>query len=721
MRVGPWVHFIPRSNNNRFSADAQLSSPCLRTKTPARYYTTMEFMHKIFSPRSLVVIGVSERPDNLARFIIANLRAFGYKGDLYAVGRQPGKVYDIPIVASLDEIPDGLDLAVILTPAETVPALADRCGRKGIKQIVIESGGFSEFSERGRQLEEELKEIAKRWGIRFVGPNCISVVNLEAGLCLPFAPINPQSARRGSASVISQSGGISITYLDKLSASGVGVSTVISIGNKTDLDETDYLEYLLADPETKILCLYLESISDGRRLLELARSSQKPIIVHKANRSQASQSIAFSHTAALASDDRIVEGAFRQAGIVRAESFNEAVAQAQGLTLPPVRGDTLVIISRSGGHAVVAADAAERYGFRLAELPHDFTEKIRALSRADVIRPTNPIDLGTIFDFDLYAHIVEECLKILTPDAVVLINTYSALEAKRARTLAHRVQDIMKESHTPIALCVFAQGNEAQELQRELSIPVFTEIESAMCGLAASRSWHQRRQRPTAFPVPSGRAPLALSEEGILTADRALQLCQEYGISVAPWEAVETAEAAVRAAENLGYPVALKILSSEIAHKTDVGGVVLDLSSPESVRRSAQALFGRFSARLIVQRMIPEGLELIVGGKRDRTFGPVVMIGLGGIFTEILDDVAFRVAPLTPEDIEEMLTELRGQALFEGVRGRGPIDRAALVQTVLAISHLITEHKQIAEFEINPLLALPSGVWAVDARGVIGS
>ncbi len=680
-------------------------------------------MHKIFSPRSLVVIGVSERPDNLARFIIANLRAFGYEGELYAVGRQPGRVSDVPIVASLDEIPDGLDLAVILTPAETVPALADRCGRKGIKQIVIESGGFSEFSERGRQLEEELKEIAKRWGIRFVGPNCISVVNLDVGLCLPFAPINPQSARRGSASVISQSGGISITYLDKLSASGVGVSKVISIGNKTDLNETDYLEYLLEDPETKILCLYLESISDGRRLLELARSSQKPSIVHKANRGQASQQIAFSHTAALASDDRIVEGAFRQAGIVRAESFNEAVAQAQGLTLPPVRGDTLVIISRSGGHAVVAADAAERYGFRLMELPQDFAEKIRALSRADVIRPTNPIDLGTIFDFDLYAHIVEECLKILTPDAVVLINTYSALEAKRARTLAHRVQDIMKESHTPIALCVFAQGNEAQELQRELSIPVFTEIESAMCGLAASRSWHQRRQRPTVFPkrMPSARAPLAISEERILTADRALQLCQEYGISVAPWEAVETAEAAVRAAERLGYPVALKVLSSEIAHKTDVGGVVLSLSSPESVRRAAQALFGRFSARVLVQRMIPEGLELIAGGKRDRTFGPVVMVGLGGVFTETFDDVAFRVAPLTSEDVEEMLTELRGQALLGRVRGRGPIDRAALVQTVLALSRLITEHEQIAEFEINPLRALPSGVWAVDARGVIRS
>lgn len=686
--------------------------------------STQEFMQKIFAPRSIVVIGVSERPDNLARFIIANLRAFGYQGELYAVGRQPGRVYDISIATSLEEVPDGLDLAVILTPAETVPALVDTCGRKGIKQIVIESGGFSEFSERGRQLEEELKSIARRWGIRFVGPNCISVINLDVGLCLPFPPIAPQSTRRGSASVISQSGGISITYLDKLSASGVGVSKVVSIGNKADLNETDYAEYLIEDPATKILCLYLESLSDGRRLMELARSSPKPIIVHKANRGQASQGIALSHTAALASDDRIVTGALRQVGIFRAESFQEAVAMAQGLVLPSVRGDSMVIISRSGGHAVVAADTAERYGFRLMELPHDFAERVRSLFRADVIRPTNPIDLGTIFDFDLYAHIVEECLQALAPDAVVLINTYSLLEAKRARRLAHRVEEIMKDSGTPIALCVFAQGDEARELQRELAIPVFTEIESAMCALAASRQWYRWHTRRRTFPTvapPLARARFSVSGKQVLTADQALQLCQEYGIAVAPWHSVETPEAAVRAAAQLGYPVALKILSPEITHKTDVGGVVLNLSDADAVRSAAQSLLTRFPARLMVQRMIADGLELIVGGKRDSTFGPVVMVGLGGIFTEIFDDVAFRVAPLTSEDAEEMLAELRGRSLLERVRGREAIDRAALIRVILAISQMMIENEQLAEIEINPLVALPSGVWAVDARGMLDS
>ena len=293
-------------------------------------------MKRIFSPDSIVVIGVSERPDNLARNIIANLRTFRYQGDLYAVGLRKGEVFGIPIVDSLDMVPDNLDLAVILTPADTVPDLMDTCGRKGIQRLVIESAGFSEFSDEGRRLEERLLEIAHKWNIRFVGPNCISVINLETGVCLPFGLISPEIVRRGPVSIIAQSGGVSLTYLGLLSKTGVGVNKVVSIGNKTDLNETDYLEYLLDDEETEIVSLYLESISDGRRLMDLARSSSKPVIIHKANRGKASQGVAFSHTAALADDDRIVDAAFKQTGILRAGGFQDMAAIAQGLSLPPV-------------------------------------------------------------------------------------------------------------------------------------------------------------------------------------------------------------------------------------------------------------------------------------------------------------------------------------------------------------------------------------------------
>ena len=317
----------------------------------------------------------------------------------------------------------------------------------------------------------------------------------------------------------------------------MGVNKGISIGNKTDLDEADYLEYLLGDEGTGMVFLYLEFIGDGRRLLDLARSSTKPIIVHKANRVRASQSVAFSHTAALANDDRIV----RRPSVRRASSAGRAFGTSvaiQALALPPVRGEEIVVISRSGGHAVIAADAADRNGFRLASMPDSFVQTVRGLFRADVITPTNPLDLGAIFDFDLYARIVEGPCAALSPDAVLLINTYSPEEADGARRMAHRVEEMIRETDCPIAMCVYARGDERQALQAELRVPVFFEIEEGLRGLAASRTGsaglpftpHRSRPRVPRLPRPSPTAP------GCYMADRVLALCQAYGIPAAAWE-----------------------------------------------------------------------------------------------------------------------------------------------------------------------------------------
>lgn len=685
-------------------------------------------MHRIFYPQSIVVIGVSEKPDNLARTIILNLRTFGYSGALYAVGRERGEVYGVPIVPSLDEVPDGLDLAVILVPAPLVPGLMETCGRKGIRRMVIESGGFSEFSEEGHRLEEQLKEIARRWGIRFVGPNCISVVNLDAGVCLPFAHIGRETLRFGPVSVVAQSGGVSITYAEMFSTAGLGVNKVVSIGNKADLDEADYLAYLLEDPGTRIVCLYLESVDDGRGLMDLARRSAKPIIVHKANRGSASQSIARSHTAALANDDRIVSAAFRQAGILRADSFGDAVAMAQGLTLPPVRGNDLVVISRSGGHAVVAADYVDQFGFRLAPLPEEFVGAVRALFRADVIAPTNPLDLGVIFDFDLYARIVEHALRMIRPDAVLLINTYSRVEAEGAHRLAHQVDRIVRETGMPVALCMYGEGGVARELVGQVSIPVFLDMGQAVRALGASRDWHRRRARlAVTGSHPAGAAGRLSACADRSAPDGALALCREYGIPVAPWAVADDPDGAAEAADGLGYPVVLKALSAHVVHKSDVGGVALGLTDREAVRREAEAMRARVRARVpeatdlrfLVQRMIEGGVEVILGGKRDPSFGPVVMFGLGGVFVEVFGDVSFRVAPLSRADAEEMIEEIRGKALLAGARGRPPADREALIQAILAFSRLLVENPSLAEVEINPLLALPGGVVAVDARWVV--
>ena len=688
-------------------------------------------MDKIFYPDSVAVIGVSERPDNLAANIIANMLAFGYRGDIYAVGLREGSVHDIPILTSVESLPDGVDLAVVLTPATAVPDLLDGCGAKGIHRAVIESGGFAEFSQAGRELEDQVQAVAKQWGIRFVGPNCISVINMENGLCLPFVRLTHRSVKPGPVSVLAQSGGVSITYLILLSEAGLGVNKVVSMGNKADLDEVDYLTFLLDDPGTEIICLYLESIEEGRRLMELAASSSKPIIVHKANTAQASAEIAFSHTAALANDDRIVDAALQQANVARAASFDDAVTLAQGFALPPVEGNDIVVASRSGGHAVVAADAVATNGFHLVPIPDEFLVGVRSLGRADVIALTNPLDLGVIFDFDLYGRIVEECLQALDPDALLLVHTYSAgPEVEMSRHLVRKLQELGRERDKPVALCAFAHQEGIEPLQHETPHPVFTEIEGAVRALAASRDRHARQSRLLPLPPSPAHRPREIEEVlmrgGVLTTDLALGLCAAFDIPTAEWAVVEDVESAILAAGMIGYPVALKVLSPDIVHKSDVGGVALGVKGPEALREELAALMRRVTTRvpgarqseILVQRMLDGGREVILGGKRDPSFGPVVMFGLGGVYVEILQDVAFRLAPLTHDDGVEMISEVKGSHLLRGARGEPSADVEAVVDALLALSRLLVECPEVMEVDINPLLVFEEGVTAVDARVV---
>jgi acyl-CoA synthetase (NDP forming) len=686
-------------------------------------------LDKIFYPDSVVVIGASERPDNLAANIIGNLLEFDYGGGIYAVGLQRGEVHGIPILPSIESLPGDVDLAVLLTPAATVPDLLDACGKKGIRRAVIESGGFAEFSEVGRKLEEQVCAVARRWSIRFMGPNCISVINMENGLCLPFAPLlQRQAVKRGNVSVLAQSGGVSITYLLMLSEVGLGVNKIVSMGNKTDLDEVDYLTFLLDDPGTEIICIHLESIEEGRRLMELAVSSPKPIIVHKTNIGQASAQIAFSHTAALANDDRIVEAALRQAGVVRAASFDDAVALAQGFALPPVQGNDLVIVSRSGGHAVMAADAAEANSFHLAPISKDLLTSIRSLSRADVIALTNPLDLSTIFDFEIYGRIVEESMRVLDPDALLLVHAYHGAdsESKMSQRLARRLRELSHELDKPVAFCVFTQRERVKALRQEMNYPIFTEIEAAVRALAASRDRRARPSRLLPLPPSPAQRPHevdgVLARDGVLNTATALGLCGVYGIPTAEWAVVDGVEGALAVAGVLGYPLALKVLSDEIAHKSDVGGVALGISDQKTLRTEFAALLERVDARVdgvLVQRMLSGGREVILGGKRDESFGPVVMFGMGGVYVELFEDVVFRLAPLTRGDAAEMIAEVRGSRLLRGVRGEPPVDMEAIIEALLALSQLMIGCPEVAEVDVNPLLVFEQGAAAVDARVVV--
>jgi len=695
-------------------------------------------MEKIFYPESLVVIGVSPRPENMGKFIVANLLEFGYRGEIYALGRERGEVYGIPIHDSFAELPEGIDLAVFLVPAPLVPRLLEECGRRGIRWAVIESGGFSEFSEEGRRLEEELLQVARRWGIRFVGPNCISIINLENGLCLPFAPLSRSAARPGRVSVVAQSGGVSLTYANLLSVPGLGVDKVMSIGNKTDLDEIDYLEYLIEDEGTELIILYLESIDEGRRLMELARRSAKPILLHKAHRGAASAAIARSHTAALANDDRVVSAACAQSGMVRAPDFRTAINYAKALLLPPTRGDSLAIIARSGGHAVVAADGAEAAGFQLYRFSDDFLAEVQGLFRAKVIRPTNPLDLGDLFDFDLYAWITEECLRMDDVDAVLLVHTYGAkIEGAETRRLVAKVKELTQRYGKPVALTLFTERDEIVRLEQELDWPFFTGIEDALGALAAARDYWRRRERLGSAPLAAFADPkpdrrigeiLKRGDDSALPLDAALELVETAGIPVAPWAKATTPAEAIAHARRLGYPLALKLISPGGVHKSDLGGVTLGIEDEEELEQEHHAMLARVRAHLpeaeveglLLQRMADRGEELILGGRRERAFGPAVMLGLGGIYAELLERTVVRVAPLTENDAEEMITELGLEPLLEGFRGRPSLDRETLVDSILKVSHLLLTQPRIVELDINPLLLSPEGVLALDARVLLG-
>src|SRR5512133_3273280 len=331
-------------------------------------------MDKIFYPESVVIVGVSERPDNLGRNIAENFMRFKYQGRIYLVGRQPGELQGLPIVDSLEKLPDGIDLAIILTPAATTPGLLEQCGRKKILRVVIETAGFSECSEDGKVLEQKLAQIAQAYGIRVVGPNCIGVVNTASGMCSIFVRVDQSEIVAGKTSFMSQSGGVVLTMWDMLSAAGIGVGKEVSVGNKLDIKESDYLNYFLQDPDTDICLMYLESIDDGRGLVELAARGEKPIIVYKSNTGQASHRAAQSHTAALANDEAVVNAAFKQFGIQRAHSFRDLVLYTKGFAMPPVRGNKLCVFTRSGGHAIISADSATKFGFELPAFPQSLID-----------------------------------------------------------------------------------------------------------------------------------------------------------------------------------------------------------------------------------------------------------------------------------------------------------------------------------------------------------
>ncbi|MDX9788009.1 MAG: acetate--CoA ligase family protein [Desulfobacterales bacterium] len=694
-------------------------------------------MKGFFYPKSIVVVGVSDKPDNLGRNIVQNLIDIGFKGMVYAVGPSGGMIRETPIHKSPKEIGSNLDLAVIITPASVVPTAVRECGEAGIQRIIIESGGFTEFAGDRKTLENELVSLARQFDIRFIGPNCIGIVNTETSLATSFLPRKIPSAT-GNVSIISQSGGIADTYIEYFSHYDIYTNKVISIGNQLNVNQSDLLEYLVKeDNGTEIICLYLEGIKEGRRLMEIAAQSEKPILAYKAGINAAGFASASSHTAVLSTDDKVVSAAFKQAGILRVQTTGEMVNLVKIFGLPLMRGRNLAIVSRSGGFAVIAADTAESSGFELPPFPAEAISSVREHVRGGVISLRNPLDLGDLFDLSVYASTVQRVLSNDNFHGMLLAYTYDDEIGDDSRRLLRIVKDLSEKYGKPIALCLMIDEQEASYIKRNLGFPFFDTPEEGVQALRASYQRHlfQERNRRT-MPkvrtvVPKEAANIirrATNENRNPSQAECFDILKRYQIPAPEYRTVHTAQAAAEAAFQIGLPVALKIDVPSVVHKSDVGGVELNLTTPDDVGEAFTRMQQRLGNSLpghepfvaiVMGQAESNGQEVILGVKQDRSFGPTMLFGMGGIFAELMEDISIRIAPINRNDAIEMIKEIKGYGILSGVRGRKPKDVDSLADILLKLSVLAQDFKEIKEIDMNPVMVHETGCLALDVRFIL--
>ncbi len=681
-------------------------------------------MEGFFNPNSVAVIGVSNSPVNLGRAIVFNLMEFQYQGCIYLVGPKEGAFLGHKIYPSVLDIPEAVDLAAVLVPAASVPEVLRQCGEKGIRRVVVESAGFAELGRDRIPLQERMRDILDRYGMRMIGPNCLGVMNRKNGLALPFMPLKAE-APLGRTAIVAQSGGVAAMMFNAFTAEHMGFGKFASIGNKLDVNEVDLLEHLSGDEDTDIVFCYLEGLSDARRLMEVAGRSAKPVIVHKSNRGKAVAAIARSHSASLSSDDAAADAAFRQCGVIRAFELNDAIGKVKAFLLPRMKGNRLAVISRSGGHAVMAADAAEEFGFELPPFPGEIGKLVSEHARAGVIKPRNPLDLGDVFNLPLYGTLAQKVLELEEFDGIVFIHNYQGIfDAEESRRLIKGMEAVMAGTGKPAAVCVFPTQSELNCNRKAVRFPIFLDPREAIRALAMNRDRHTVKvlpfpgERPFSADPRAVRAELSDVSPGPVPAPVLGRMLAAYGVGLTPWEAAEDEDSAVAAADRLGYPAAIKTAEPWVVHKSDVGGVRLNVPDAYSARIAYNAL-KEIGRRVLVAKMAEPGLEWFIGGKRDDQFGPVVILGLGGIYVEVFKETNMRVGPLGPEEAGRLLDESRGAALLGGVRGLPPLDRHALIDLLVRVSWFLHDFPEVRELDLNPVRSYPEGCLALDWRAVI--
>lgn len=694
----------------------------------------------LYNPKSIAIVGASQNERKPGGRPLAALERRGYAGELYPVNPGYDEVRGRTCYPSVLDVPGPLDLAIISVPAAAVLDVMRQCGEKGVKAAVIFSGGFAEVGPEGAALQRELGRLAREEGIRVLGPNSLGLINLANSVMASFAfitemePVSPRTL-----SMVTQSGAFGAMLYSEAIRSGVGFSSFTSVGNEADTEFSDFVGYLLDDAETQIIGGYLEGAKDGRKLRRVAEKALglgKPLAIMKVGRMGAGARAASSHTASLAGDDQVYDSFFRQLGIVRIEDPKEltafAILHRGGRRFT---GRRVAILSGSGGHGVMLADRCESLGLPVPELRGATRERLEQILPA-FGSARNPVDLTAQGGVD--TSMLGNCLRALVGDED--IDAVLAQVFFQDRDGIERARDLVEIYHStskPVVMLAHHRdpspvGAQCFQILKEAGIPILGDGLQAAKAMA-QLAWYQEKRgaavADAAAPEELGGAEpedlrQRLRRGPALSEFRCKQILESCGIPVTREGLAHSAEQAVGLARELGYPVVLKVQSAEIQHKTDAGAVALGLAGDEDVRAAYDAILASVAERapgarvegVLVQEMVSGGTEVIIGASKDPVFGPVVMFGLGGIFVEALGDVAFRVAPLSRRDALEMIQEIKGYRVLQGMRGRPPADVDAIVDAILRVSRLVVDlSDEIDELDINPLMVFPRGAKALDA------
>jgi len=688
-------------------------------------------LRTFFNPRGVALIGASSNPAKLSHGVLQNLTSQGYRGRVYPVNPRGGEILGLPVYPSVAELPDAVDLAVIILSAERTVEALEACGQRSIRAAVLVASGFGELGTGGREREAQLRELARRYGMRFIGPNCIGVLDTYSRINTTFLRAVPKQEAIGFAS---HSGAICGGVIDWAEEVGVGFSRIISLGNQADVDMADALDSLAEDPHTRVVTAYVEGLPDGRRFVEAASrlTRHKPLVVLKAGRTPSGTRAVASHTGALAGADRAFLAACHQAGAIPVENLEELMDVAVTLAYrQPLPRSRVAILTNAGGPAAVGADAVDKQELHLVRLSEETQARLREVCPRGVMTG-NPVDMLGGAQPAHYTAALDVLLGSPEVDGVMVVFVPQALTPPAE--IAERVGKSAGRAGKPVVCCIFG-GSGVWAAARTLhahGVPHYLTPARAALALGALWRYKQVQARPQLEPQPVAgvdreRAShlveaAATAGQRVLDSQAGAEVVAAYGLSVPPSGLAACAEEAVALAGRLGYPVVLKRVAPGVVHKSDAGGVALGLEDAGAVRAAFAQIVGP-GEQVFVQRMAPKGLEVIVGAQRDAQFGPLVMFGLGGVYVEVLRDVAFRLAPLSETEAREMVAETAAGRLLTGVRGQPPGDLDGVVAALVGVGQLMADLPQVAEVDLNPLIVGPAGegAWAVDARVVIGN